>query len=80
MVRDDSLRCAGIPKISLVVEQVHKSGSINVLSGLVVMCQLCILIDDDENGIVCMSVSGIQWQVCDEVYGNLHEDTLWQRE
>ena len=46
-VRDDSLRCAGIPKDPLVVEQVCKSGSINVLSGLVVVRQLCILIDDD---------------------------------
>ena len=63
-----------------MVEQVCKSGSINVLSGLVVVCQLCIPINNDENGIVCVSVSGIQWQVRDEVYGNLHEDTLRQRE
>ena len=36
-VRDDSLRCASTPKNPLVVEQVCKSGSINVLSGLVVV-------------------------------------------
>ena len=63
-----------------MVEQVRKSGSIDVLSGLVVVRQLCILIDNDENGIVCVSMSGIQWQVRDEVHGDLHEDTLGQRE
>ena len=63
-----------------MVEQVCKSGSINVLSDLVVVHQLHIPIDDDENGIVCVSVSGIQWQVRDEVHGDLHEDTLRQRE
>ena len=80
MVRDDSLRCAGIPKDPLAVEQVCKSGSINVLSDLVVVHQLCILIDNNENGIVCVSVLGIWWQVHDEVYGDLHKDTLRQRE
>ena len=79
MVRDDSLWCAGIPKDPLAVEQVCKSGSIDVLSGLVVVRQLRIPIDNDENGIVCASMSGIQWQVRDEVYGDLHEDTLRQR-
>ena len=73
MVRDDSLRCASILKDSLAVEQVHKSGSINVLSGVVVVHQLHILIDDNENGIVCVSILGIQWQVHDEVHGNLHK-------
>ena len=79
MVRDNSLKCAGILKDPLVVEQVCKSGSINVLSGLVVVHQLCILIDNDENGIICVSVLGIQWQVRDEVHGDLHKDTLRQR-
>ena len=79
-VRDDSLRCASTPKDPLAVEQVCKSGSIDVLSGLVVVRQLCILIDDNENGIVCVSMLGIQWQVHDEVYGDLHKDTLRQRE
>ena len=79
-VRDDSLRCASTLKDLLAVEQVCKSGSINVLSGLVVVRQLCILIDDDENGIVCVSILGIQWQVHDEVHGDLHKDTLRQRE
>ena len=76
MVRDDSLRCASILKDPLAVKQVCKSGSINVLSGLVVVHQLHILIDNDENGIVCVSVLGIQWQVRDEVYSDLHKDTL----
>ena len=80
MVRDDSLRCTSTLKDPLAVEQVCKSGSINILSGLVVVCQLCILIDNNENGIVCVSMSGIWWQVRDEVYGNLHKDTLKQRE
>ena len=79
-VRDDSLWRAGTLKDPLAVEQVRKSGSIDVLSGLVVVRQLCILIDDDENGIVCVSMSGIWWQVHDEVHGDLHEDTLRQRE
>ena len=76
MVRDDSLRCTSTPKDPLAVEQVCESGSINVLSGLVVVHQLCILIDNNENGIVCVSMSSIQWQVHDEVYGDLHEDIL----
>ena len=80
MVRDDSLRCAGTLKDPLAVEQVCKSGSINVLSGLVVVRKLCILINDNENGIVCVSMLGIWWQVHDEVHGDLHEDTLRQRE
>ena len=80
MVRDNSLRCTDTLKDPLVVEQVCKSGSINVLSGLVVVHQLCILIDDDENGIVYVSMLGIQWQVHDEVHGDLHKDTLRQRE
>ena len=79
-VRDNSLRCAGIVKDPLAVEQVCKSGSINVLSGLVVVRQLHILIDDDENGVVYASMLSIQWQVHDEVYGNLHKDALRQRE
>ena len=79
-VRDDSLRCASTPKDPLAVEQVCKSSSINVLSGLVVVHQLCILIDDDENGIVCVSMLGIQWQVHDEVHGDLNKDTFGQRE
>ena len=45
-----------------MVEQVCKSGSIEVFSGLVVARQLCIPIDDNENGIVCVSMLGIQWQ------------------
>ena len=80
MVRDDSLRCASTPKDPLAVEQVCKSGSIDVLSGPVVVRQLCIPIDNDENGIVCVSMLGIQWQVRDEVHGDLHKDTLRQRE
>ena len=36
-VRDDSLRCASTLKDLLVVEQVCESGSINVLSSLVVV-------------------------------------------
>ena len=80
MVRDDSLRCASTPKDPLAVEQVCKSGSIDVLSGLVVVRQLCIPIDNNENGIICASVSGIWWQVRDEVHGDLHKDTLRQRE
>ena len=71
MVRDDSLRCAGTLKDSLAVEQVCKSGSINVLSGLVVVHQLCIPIDNDENGIIYVSMSSIQWQVHDEVHGDI---------
>ena len=43
-----------------MVEQVCKSGSIDVLSGLVVVHQLCILIDNDENGIICVSILSIQ--------------------
>ena len=80
MVRDGSLRRAGTPKDPLAVEQVCKSGSINVLSGLVVVRQLRIPIDNDKNGIVCVSMLGIRWQVHDEVHGDLHEDTLRQRE
>ena len=59
-----------------MVEQVCKSGSINGLLGLVVVRQLRIPIDNNENGIVCVSVLGIWWQVHDEVHGDLHEDTL----
>ena len=79
-VRDNSLWCADTLKDPLAVEQVRKSGSIDVLSGLVVVHQLCIPIDNDENGIVCVSMSGIQQQVHDEVHGNLHKNTLRQRE
>ena len=79
-VRDDSLWCAGTLKNPLAVEQVCKSGSIDVLSGLVVVRQLHIPIDNNENGIVCVSMSSIWWQVRDEVHGDLHKDTLRQRE
>ena len=79
-VRDDSLRCASTLKDPLAVEQVRKSGSIDVLLGLVVARHLCIPINNNENGFVCVSMSGIQWQVCDEVHGDLHKDTLRQRE